>query len=162
MNEALANNLQSHVSDFFQQISMATSPEDVMESESLPFGGHGCRRRYAQREDRHTPFLPKLARLSKLNARNKTPFYAKPMERRSGCQEKDVKESREVRQTPLAGQLLSLKLDQDARLYENMDNTVTEVLNRFVWLVLKLDFVLLDRNILVRNPLVVEANAQSV
>ncbi|XP_031778975.1 uncharacterized protein LOC100680007 isoform X2 [Nasonia vitripennis] len=123
LNEARANNLQSHVTDFFQQISMATSPEDVMESESLPFAS----RRYAlaKEQHRHTPCLPKLARVGKLNARNKTPYHTKLQ---MGIREMELDE---VRQSPLAGKLLGLKLlDRDRPMYENTDNTVTEVLNR--------------------------------
>ncbi|XP_058791920.1 uncharacterized protein LOC131664652 [Phymastichus coffea] len=120
VNEARANNLQSHVSDFFQQIAMATSPEDVMQSDSL-----SNRRRYASAREHgsHASCLPRLARITKLNARNKTPYrtitIGDERRRRSGGDD--------IRQTPIAGKLLSLKLDQP--MYENTDNTVTEVLN---------------------------------
>lgn len=130
----LAGNLQSHVTDFFQQISMATSPEDVMESESLPFASR--RRRYpVTQTEQHTPHLPKLARITKLQARNKTPYHTKVMaegERRrrktrsGGSSSGESKATEEVRQTPLSGKLSSLTLDleSDKPLYENMDTSI--------------------------------------
>ncbi|XP_053988238.1 uncharacterized protein LOC128881323 isoform X1 [Hylaeus volcanicus] len=127
VNEARAN-LQSHVSDFFQQISMATSPEDVMESESVPLAKNG---HYATNGESKAKFadcakltyLPKLARITKIHARCKTPYHTKngsstPFKTKSHGQ------------TPLAGKLSTLAIDQDLPKFENMDNTVTEVLNR--------------------------------
>lgn len=137
VHQNLPGNLQSHVSDFFQQISMATSPEDVMESESLPFASR--RRRYpvtGPAEHQHTPHLPKLARITKLQARNKTPYHTKVMaegERRrrrrsresettsTGTTDATAAEEEVARQTPLAGKLSKLELDGGKALYENMD-----------------------------------------
>lgn len=101
VNEARAN-LQSHVSDFFQQISLATSPEDVMEADSM---GKICSQSVEQRQRARTP----------KRARCKTPYRAKLSP---------------FKQTPLLGKLSSLTIDQDLPKYENMDNTVTEVLHR--------------------------------
>lgn len=126
VNETRSSNYQSHVSDFIKQIAVATSPEDVMEFDSLP-----NRRRYASARDNynHTPCLPRLARITKLNARNKTPYHTKlDLSTGEKTRKRRSEETTEIRQTPLAGKLHSLKLDQP--MYENTDNTVTEVLNR--------------------------------
>ncbi|XP_011302252.1 uncharacterized protein PsGEF [Fopius arisanus] len=109
MNEARAN-LQSHVSDFFQQISVAGSPEDVMEANKVPFI---TKSRLFSRNSESTCH-PKLAKITKLHTRLKTPYHTKG------------KSPFAVKETPLAGKLAHLKLDQDK--FENMDNTVTEVL----------------------------------
>ena len=95
-----------------------------MESESLPFAS----RRYALKEERHTPYLPKLARITKLHARNKTPYHTKLAEKRMSVD--GGEKGGEVRQTPLVGKLFGLKLGQNTPMYENVDNTATEVLNR--------------------------------
>ena len=123
LNETRTTKLQSHVSYFFHQISMATSPEDVMESESLTFEKS---RRYACKDNRHTPYLPKLARITKLNARSKTPYHTKPKDdrREHGGVDSDGKH------LSLACKLLKMRLDHDKPKYENSDNTVNEVLNR--------------------------------
>ncbi|CAB0039277.1 unnamed protein product [Trichogramma brassicae] len=84
--------LQSHVSDFFHQISMATSPEDVMEFDSLRFdrnrlaarttrfaSSHNHNHHYNQHSSTskllHTPHLPKHARSAKLSSRTDTPYH---------------------------------------------------------------------------------------
>ncbi|XP_066594819.1 uncharacterized protein PsGEF [Prorops nasuta] len=117
VNEARAN-LQSHVSDFFKQISMATSPEDVMEAGSVPLAK--CR----------TSYFPKLAKIAKIK---KTPYpkthdQRDPLTFDSPFSYPTSKLS--IQQTPLAGKLSNLILDHDLPKFENMDNTVTEVLNR--------------------------------
>lgn len=127
VNEARAN-LQSHVSDFFQQISMATSPEDVMQSDSVPLAKNnrlyspGGEAKAKLPSSVKTAYLPKLARITKIHARCKTPYHTKsavsPFKAKSHGQ------------TPLAGKLSHLAIDQDLPKFENMDNTVTEVLNR--------------------------------
>ncbi|CAL7948000.1 unnamed protein product [Xylocopa violacea] len=123
VNEARAN-LQSHVSDFFQQISMATSPEDVMEVESVPLSNTGLYSRKNETKSKLTDcakiaYLPKLAKIRKIHARCKTPYHGKP-----------VAVASPFKATPLAGKLSNLTIDQDLPKFENMDNTVTEVLNR--------------------------------
>lgn len=128
VNEARVN-LQSHVSDFFQQISMATSPEDVMEAGSVPLGKtkvystaqSGEQQKAAARPAR-TPYLPKLARITKIHARCRTPYHTKLAQAISPFIPKA--------QTPLVGKLSSLTIDQDLPKFENMDNTVAEVLHR--------------------------------
>ncbi|RLU21919.1 hypothetical protein DMN91_006298 [Ooceraea biroi] len=127
VNEARAN-LQSHVSDFFQQISMATSPEDVMEAGSMPLGAKT--KNYPQNSEPKTrmvktPYLPKLAKITKIHARCKTPYHTKLAQAISPFKPKGAQG-----QTPLVGKLSSLTIDQDLPKYENMDNTVTEVLHR--------------------------------
>ncbi|XP_067215938.1 uncharacterized protein PsGEF isoform X2 [Linepithema humile] len=127
VNEARAN-LQSHVSDFFQQISMATSPEDVMEAGSMPLGPKT--KVYSQNNEQktrlvRTPYLPKLAKITKLHARCRTPYHTKLVQAISPFKPKATQG-----QTPLAGKLSNLTIDQDLPEYENMDNTVTEVLHR--------------------------------
>lgn len=114
VNEARAN-LQSHVSDFFQQISMATSPEDVMEAESVPLSSSRplCPPR-VKGEGAKMPCLPKLAKITRIHSRCRTPYH--------GAKGKG--------HTPLLGKMSSLAIDQDLPKFENMDNTVTEVLNR--------------------------------
>lgn len=128
VNEARAN-LQSHVSDFFQQISMATSPEDVMEAESVPFSmarpiypralNEEAGRKAS--EGTRMPYLPKLAKITRIHSRCRTPYHGKlaPSAAAKG-----------KGHTPLLGKLSSLAIDQDLPKFENMDNTVTEVLNR--------------------------------
>ncbi|XP_014484792.1 PREDICTED: uncharacterized protein LOC106749639 [Dinoponera quadriceps] len=125
VNEARAN-LQSHVSDFFQQISMATSPEDVMEADSMPLGKPKVCSHSVEQKTRHvrTPYLPKLAKITKIHARCKTPYHTKLAQAISPFKQ------RTQGQTPLVGKLSSLTIDQDLPKYENMDNTVTEVLHR--------------------------------
>ncbi|KAL0124761.1 hypothetical protein PUN28_006547 [Cardiocondyla obscurior] len=128
VNEARAN-LQSHVSDFFQQISMATSPEDVMEAGTMPLTIPKGKV-YAQNVEQktrmvRTPYLPKLARITKIHARCRTPYHTKLAQAISPFKSKAGQG-----QTPLVGKLSSLALDQDLPKYENMDNTVTEVLHR--------------------------------
>ncbi|XP_076232377.1 protostome-specific GEF [Calliopsis andreniformis] len=128
VNEARAN-LQSHVSDFFQQISMATSPEDVMEAGSV---SRPKNRLYSPSEEMKGKFadcakisyLPKLARITKIHGRCKTPYHTKAVTAASPVKAKSHG------QTPLAGKLSNLAIDQDLPNFENMDNTVTEVLNR--------------------------------
>ncbi|CAL1677028.1 unnamed protein product [Lasius platythorax] len=127
VNEARAN-LQSHVSDFFQQISMATSPEDVMETGSMPLGTKT--KVYSQNGEQKlrtvkTPYLPKLAKITKIHARCRTPYHTKLAQAISPFKPKATQG-----QTPLVGKLSSLTIDQDLSKYENMDNTVTEVLHR--------------------------------
>lgn len=127
VNEARAN-LQSHVSDFFQQISMATSPEDVMEAGSMPLGPKT--KVYSQNSEQktrlvRTPYLPKLAKITKLHARCRTPYHTKLAQAIS-----PFKLKASQGQTPLAGKLSNLTIEQDLPKYENMDNTVTEVLHR--------------------------------
>ncbi|XP_043276149.1 uncharacterized protein PsGEF [Venturia canescens] len=133
MNEARAN-LQSHVSDFFHQISVAGSPEDVMEAESVPYTKT---RLFAQnRETRmklaseyaKTPCHPKLAKITKLHTRCRTPYHTKIVSQSRPSH--DTSQDESLQQTPLAGRLAHMRIDQDASNYENMDNTVTEVLNR--------------------------------
>ncbi|XP_015431493.1 PREDICTED: uncharacterized protein LOC107187831 [Dufourea novaeangliae] len=131
VNEARAN-LQSHVSDFFQQISMATSPEDVMQSDSVPLAKNN--RLCSPNGDGKGKFancakmtyLPKLARITKIHARCKTPYHTKNA---TGPAPSSFK-AKSHGQTPLAGKLSNLAIDQDLPKFENMDNTVTEVLNR--------------------------------
>ncbi|KAI4488023.1 hypothetical protein M0804_004871 [Polistes exclamans] len=125
VNEARVN-LQSHVSDFFHQISMATSPEDVMEVESVPLDksrtytqNNNFRMKLGESNRKKGHFQSKLSKITKINARNRTPYYKKVVEAGSP-----------LKQTPLAGKLSNLALDQDLPKFENMDNTVTEVLNR--------------------------------
>ncbi|CAK9810456.1 hypothetical protein ANTPLA_LOCUS6595 [Anthophora plagiata] len=131
VNEARAN-LQSHVSDFFQQISMATSPEDVMEVESVPLANNKL---YSQNTETKPKFadstkmityLPKLARITKIHARCKPSHHGKAPTSATTSSFK----SKSHGQTPLAGKLSNLAIDQDLPKFENMDNTVTEVLNR--------------------------------
>lgn len=129
MNEAGAN-LQSHVSDFFQQISHAASPEDMMEADPVvPL----CKSRvYSQNCDIRkakfsvdfcrTPNIPKLAKIAKLHNRCRTPYHSKAPGPKS-------KEPQTVGQTPLINRLTHLKLDHDLARFENVDNTVTEVLH---------------------------------
>ncbi|KYQ58357.1 hypothetical protein ALC60_02777 [Trachymyrmex zeteki] len=126
VNEARAN-LQSHVSDFFQQISMATSPEDVMEAGSMPLGKTKVYSQNVEQKMRHirTPYLPKLAKITKIHARCRTPYHTKLAQAISPFKTKAAQG-----QTPLIGKLSSLTIDQDLPKYENMDNTVTEVLHR--------------------------------
>ncbi|XP_025073110.1 uncharacterized protein LOC105423144 [Pogonomyrmex barbatus] len=128
VNEARAN-LQSHVSDFFQQISMATSPEDVMEAGSMPLG-EKTKNAYSQNVEQkakivRTPYLPKLAKITKIHARCRTPYHTKLAQAISPFKPKIAQGH-----TPLVGKLSSLTIDQDLPKYENMDNTVTEVLHR--------------------------------
>ncbi|XP_076386966.1 protostome-specific GEF isoform X1 [Megachile rotundata] len=125
VNEARAN-LQSHVSDFFQQISMATSPEDVMESDSVPLSNNRLYSRNAEPKPNcaKISYLPKLARITKIHARCKTPYHGK------SCTTASPFKAHGHDQTPLAGKLSNLAIDQDLPKFENMDNTVTEVLNR--------------------------------
>lgn len=128
MNEARANNLQSHVSDFFQQISVAGSPEDVMEAAAVPLRN----RLFARNEPEliKTPScLPKLTRMARLHARCKTPYRVNKCDS-TKRKETSSSSSTSCQQTPLAGRLSSLTLDQDLPNYENVDNAVTEVLNR--------------------------------
>ncbi|XP_076673856.1 protostome-specific GEF isoform X2 [Andrena cerasifolii] len=129
VNEARAN-LQSHVSDFFQQISMATSPEDVMEADSVPqsngrlYSPSGeSKAKFA--DSAKCAYLPKLARITKIHARCKTPYHTK-----TGLAAASPFKAKSHGQTPLAGKLSNLAIDQDLPKFENMDNTVTEVLNR--------------------------------
>ncbi|XP_023245428.1 uncharacterized protein LOC106636519 [Copidosoma floridanum] len=122
------NKFQSHVSDFFQQISMATSPEDIIEFESLPFAHNS--RRYALRNEerrRHcTPCLPpKLARITRLHARIKTPHHSA-----TGAERCVDGELEDARQTPLAGKLLSLKLD--ANPAEENDTALPGTVSEYV------------------------------
>ncbi|KAG7197837.1 hypothetical protein KM043_001649 [Ampulex compressa] len=124
VNEARAN-LRSHVSDFFQQISMATSPEDVMDAASVPLTegriySQNCEARVKFAECGRAGYAPKLARLTKIHARCKTPYRAKVSPFKAKVHG----------QTPLIGKLSSLAIDQDLPNYENMDNTVTEILNK--------------------------------
>lgn len=112
INEARAN-LQSHVSDFFQQISVAGSPEDVMEAGCVPYG----KSRLFPRNSQHSCH-PKLAKIAKLHTRNKTPYHTKFQERIIN----------EIKTTPLSRNLSRLKIDQDIPKYENIDNTVTEIM----------------------------------
>lgn len=131
VNEARAN-LQSHVSDFFQQISMATSPEDVMEAESVPFSvarplypprrvneeeGRGAK---AGEGTKMPYYLPKLAKITRIHSKCRTPYHGKA----------SSAASKGKGHTPLLGKLSNLAIDQDLPKFENMDNTVTEVLNR--------------------------------
>lgn len=122
VNEARAN-LQSHVSDFFQQISMATSPEDVMEVESVPLSKNKPLTKSSEAKTKIT-YLPKLAKITKIHARCKTPYHSRAVATTS------AHKSKNHGQTPLAGKLSNLAIDQDLPKFENMDNTVTEVLNR--------------------------------
>ncbi|XP_017886338.1 uncharacterized protein LOC108628736 isoform X2 [Ceratina calcarata] len=127
VNEARAN-LQSHVSDFFQQISMATSPEDVMEAESVPLSNTKLFTRNEAKSKltdcAKIAYLPKLAKITKVHARCRTPYHTKNVANASPFK------GRSHGQTPLAGKLSNLAIDQDLPKFENMDNTVTEVLNR--------------------------------
>ncbi|XP_044595390.1 uncharacterized protein LOC123272572 isoform X3 [Cotesia glomerata] len=122
MNEARAN-LQSHVSDFFQQISVAGSPEDVMEAGSVPlsrsrlFFRNIDRMKSSSSPEGKSLCYPKLAKISKLHARCRTPYHTKAPQFK-------------LRETPLAKELASLKIDQDIPKFENMDNTITEILNK--------------------------------
>ncbi|XP_043254645.1 uncharacterized protein LOC122398629 [Colletes gigas] len=128
VNEARAN-LQSHVSDFFQQISMATSPEDVMESDSVPLAKNGLYVTNGESKPKFADcakltYLPKLARITKIHARCKTPYHTKTGQVGTPFKAKNHG------QTPLTGKLSTLAIDQDLPKFENMDNTVTEVLSR--------------------------------
>ena len=135
VNEARAN-FQSHVSDFFHQISVAGSPEDVMEAGAVPLVRT---RLYAQKceaarlklssEYARTPCHPKIAKITKLHTRCKTPYHTKVTATQSRSPVNATKQE-SFQQTPLAGRLAHLRLDSDLQNYENMDNTVTEVLNR--------------------------------
>lgn len=125
VNEARAS-LQSHVSDFFQQISMATSPEDVMEAGSVPLAKT---KMYCQNEERkarliRTPYLPKLAKIAKIHTRCRTPYHTKIAQAIS-----PFKAKCQV-QTPIVGKVSGLAMDQDLSKFENINNTVTEVLHR--------------------------------
>lgn len=129
VNEARAN-LQSHVSDFFHQISMATSPEDVMEAESVPLDKSRILPekndfRLKLEDSKKAQFQSKLAKVTKIHARSRTPYYKRVVQAVS-----PLKQQRPQQQTPLAGKLSNLAIDQDLPKFENMDNTVTEVLNR--------------------------------
>lgn len=128
VNEARAN-LQSHVSDFFHQISMATSPEDVMEAESVPLDKSRILTekndfRLKLEDSKKAQFQSKLAKVTKIHARSRTPYYKRVVQAVSPLKQ------RLQQQTPLAGKLSNLAIDQDLPKFENMDNTVTEVLNR--------------------------------
>lgn len=135
VNEARANR-QSHVSDFFQKIAIAASPEDIMEADSVPL----CKRRIFSQNCESTKTvcsefarvscIPKLARITKLHSRCRTPYHTKNSQGKSPFK---IKESIH---TPLAGKLSDLKLDQDLPKFENVDNTVTEVMNRYFILLL--------------------------
>lgn len=129
VNAARANR-QSHVSDFFQKIAMAASPEDIMEADSVPLSK---RRIFSQNyentksissEFAKVSCIPKLARITKLHSRCRTPHHTKTSQRKSPFKLKGSQ------QTPLAGKLSDLKLDQDQLKFENVDNTITEVINR--------------------------------
>lgn len=129
VNEARAN-LQSHVSDFFQQISIATSPEDVMEAGSVPLVGPKAKSYPNENGEPKTrsvktPYLPKLAKITKIHARCKTPYHTKLTQAIGPFKSKGAQG-----QTPLISKLSNLIIDQDLPKYENMDNTVTEVLHR--------------------------------
>ncbi|XP_057325089.1 uncharacterized protein LOC130667491 isoform X2 [Microplitis mediator] len=121
MNEARAN-LQSHVSDFFQQISLAGSPEDVMEADSVPlsksrlFFKNNDRTKSSPNDNCKSIYYPKLTKISKLHTRCKTPYHTKvpPFK---------------LKETPLAKELADLKINQDIPKFENMNNTVTEIIN---------------------------------
>lgn len=136
INEARVN-LQSHVSDFFQQIAVAASPEDMMEADPVVpltksrIYSQNCDIRRAAKFSAdfcRTPHLPKLAKITKLHSRCRTPYHTKaPGPNRS---EFKVKELLSVEQTPLITRLTHLKLDQDLARIENVDNTVTEVLHK--------------------------------
>ncbi|XP_011503429.1 PREDICTED: uncharacterized protein LOC105366627 [Ceratosolen solmsi marchali] len=117
IGDARTAKLQSHVSDFFHQISLATSPEDVMESEALPLT-HGYSRRSTN------ACLSKLTRFAKLQARCKTPHNVKAKSLEA------VGAGVPFGQTPLAGKLLDLRLDQNSPKCHGMDNHVAETLDR--------------------------------
>lgn len=72
-----------------------------------------------------TPYLPKLAKITKIHARCRTPYHTKLAQAISPFKSKTAQG-----QTPLVGKLSSLTIDQDLSKYENMDNTVKEVLHR--------------------------------
>ena len=129
VNEARSNR-QSHVSDFFQKIALAASPEDIMEADSVPLSK---RRFFCQNYENAKPIssdfariscIPKLARITKLHSRCRTPYHTK------NSQGKSPFKNKESLHTPLAGKLSHLKLEQDFPKFENVDNTVTEVINR--------------------------------
>ncbi|XP_033227024.1 uncharacterized protein LOC117179394 [Belonocnema kinseyi] len=129
VNAARANR-QSHVSDFFQKIAMAASPEDIMEADSVPltkrriFSQNYENTKSISSEFAKVSCIPKLARITKLHSRCRTPYHTKTSQRKSPFK---IKGSQ---QTPLAGKLSDLKLDQDLLKFENVDNTITEVINR--------------------------------
>ncbi|KAK0179867.1 hypothetical protein PV327_005578 [Microctonus hyperodae] len=124
MNDARVN-LQSHVSDFFQQISVAGSPEDVMEADSVPldksklFFRNSNKSRATTTNDSRISSRSRLAKVTKLHARCKTPYHTKAPQARSPFK---------IRETPLAGKLSHLSIDHDALKFENMNNTVTEII----------------------------------
>ncbi|XP_025602970.2 uncharacterized protein LOC105691992 isoform X2 [Athalia rosae] len=136
MNEARVN-LQSHLSDFFQQISVAASPEDMMEAD--PVVPLSKSRIYSQNCDPRkakfsvdfcrTPHIPKLAKITKLHNRCRTPYHTKaPGSGRSPFKSKDPFSG--VGPTPLIARLTHLKIDQDMARLENVDNAVAEVLHK--------------------------------
>ncbi|XP_046416485.1 uncharacterized protein LOC124177759 isoform X1 [Neodiprion fabricii] len=136
MNEARVN-LQSHVSDFFQQIAVAASPEDMMEADPVVpltksrIYSQNCeiRRVKLSGDFCRTPHVPKLAKITKLHNRCRTPYHTKaPGTSRSPFKSKDPST---VGQTPLVVRLNHLNLHQDLAVkFENVDNTVTEVLHK--------------------------------
>ncbi|XP_034949072.1 uncharacterized protein PsGEF [Chelonus insularis] len=124
MNEARVN-FQSHISDFFQQISVAGSPEDVMEAGSVSLRKPNLFHKYQQdavqlaSNELKIPSYSKFTRTHKLSTRSKTPYHTKA-----------PKSPSTIKETPLVGSLAELRIDQDIPKFENMDNTVTEVLSR--------------------------------
>lgn len=93
-----------------------------MEADSVPFSKCTIYQRSCNlksSEPSRAAYFPKLARITRLNARSKTPYCTKE-------RSPQLKECH----TPLIGKLTHLKLDQDQPKFENMNNTVTEVLKR--------------------------------
>ena len=118
-------NLKSHVSDFFHQISLAVSPEDVMEADRLPGYHPHSRKSFVPVTDilrRRSNCLSKVAKVKKIQNRMSTPYHTRiPSVRKS---------TEEIRQTPLAGQLLSLKLDHVRNKSNDDENLVAPVSKR--------------------------------
>uniref|UniRef100_A0ABD2XP54 Uncharacterized protein n=1 Tax=Trichogramma kaykai TaxID=54128 RepID=A0ABD2XP54_9HYME len=114
--------LQSHVSDFFHQISMATSPEDVMEFEPLRLDRNGLAARTtrfaARDQQRRTPRLPKHARSARLSSRTDTPYHL------VSARDRDDDSERRKRRMPLPPPLIphrgndETRMERDERLDE--------------------------------------------
>lgn len=106
-----------------------------MEADSVPLAktrlfAQNCEaaRMKLSSEYARTPCHPKIAKVTKLHTRCKTPYHTK-----AGALAKSplkCVKRHSLQATPLAGRLADLRIDQDLPNYENMDNTVTEVLKR--------------------------------
>ncbi|KAF7997743.1 hypothetical protein HCN44_009141 [Aphidius gifuensis] len=113
-------NLQSHVSDFFQQISVAGSPEDVMEAGSVPF---------VKSRNYENIYHSKFTKISKLHSRNKTPYNNINKIKYNNI-------SYDIKETPLSRNLANLKINQDKK-YENINNTIQQETNTVADILIK-------------------------